>query len=152
MGAVYVRILRAASMGDVLQAAILAALLWPDTSAVEHYETLMPLVAGGNGAVMMAMDEADMPIGFAQCALRRDYVEGTCTSPVGYLEGVYVMSTQRRQGVARALVDACRAWAKEQGCTEFASDCELDNDASRAFHLAIGFAEANRIICFTQKL
>lgn len=28
--------------------------------------------------------ENDIPIGFAQCQLRYDYVEGTKTSPVGY--------------------------------------------------------------------
>ena len=37
-------------------------------------------------------------------------------------------------------------------CIEFASDCELTNIESLQFHLAIGFAEANRIICFTKKL
>lgn len=41
---------------------------------------------------------------------------------------------------------------RKQGCTEFASDCELDNEASLAFHLKMGFAEANRIICFTKRI
>lgn len=47
---------------------------------------------------------------------------------------------------------ACQIFAKEQGCTEFASDCELDNVESLQFHLKMGFEEANRIICFTMKL
>ena len=42
--------------------------------------------------------------------------------------------------------------AKEKGCTEFASDCELDNAESLRFHLALGFMEANRIICFRKEL
>ena len=42
--------------------------------------------------------------------------------------------------------------AKEKGCREFASDCELTNTQSLSFHLACGFEEANRIICFTKKL
>ena len=58
----------------------------------------------------------------------------------------------RRQGIARELVRACQIFAKEQGCTEFASDCELDNEESLQFHLKMGFEEANRIICFTKKL
>ena len=29
---------------------------------------------------------------------------------------------------------------------------ELTNETSLAFHLKVGFAEANRIICFTKKL
>lgn len=30
----------------------------------------------------------DIPIGFAQCQLRYNYVEGTKTTSVGYLEGI----------------------------------------------------------------
>jgi len=49
-------------------------------------------------------------------------------------------------------LSACENWAKTKGCTEFASDCELDNVQSLQFHLNVGFEEANRIICFTKKL
>jgi aminoglycoside 6'-N-acetyltransferase I len=91
-------------------------------------------------------------VAFAQCQLRHDYVEGTETSPVGYLEGVYVEENHRRRGVAAALLHACEAWAKRQGCTEFASDCELENTDSLRFHQSLGFREANRIICFTKNL
>ena len=43
-------------------------------------------------------------------------------------------------------------WAKEKGCSEFTSDCEIENAESLQFHLAVGFEEANRIICFKKKL
>ena len=46
----------------------------------------------------------------------------------------------------------CEMWAKNMGCTEFASDCELDNTNSLKFHMAMGFCEANRIICFKKNL
>ena len=91
-------------------------------------------------------------MGFAQCQLRHDYVEGTETSPVGYLEGIYVREGVRRQGVARKLLSACESWAKAQGCKEFASDCELDNTDSQRFHQAVGFEEANRIVAYVKKL
>jgi len=90
--------------------------------------------------------------GFAQCQLRRDYVEGTQSSPVGYLEGIYVKPKYRRHGYAAKLLSACENFAAEKGCTEFASDCELHNAQSLLFHLGAGFKEANRIICFTKKL
>lgn len=102
-------------------------------------------------AVFLA-EEGGAPVGFAQCQLRHDYVEGTETSPVGYLEGISVRPGSRRQGAARALLSACEGWARERGCAEFASDCELDNAPSAAFHRAAGFAEANRIVCFTKRL
>lgn len=41
---------------------------------------------------------------------------------------------------------------KGSGDLEYVSDCELDNEDSLKFHLKMGFAEANRIICFTKRL
>lgn len=38
------------------------------------------------------------------------------------------------------------------GCTEFAGDCEMDNADSLRFHKALGFEEANRIVCFRKSL
>ena len=58
----------------------------------------------------------------------------------------------RRRGYAAQLLSACESWAKEKGCREFASECELTNTGSLNFHLSLGFQEANRIICFTKKL
>ncbi len=93
-----------------------------------------------------------IPVGFAQCGLRTDYVEGTESSPVGYLEGVFVEADYRKNGYARELLLACEMWAKDMGCSEFASDCELDNIGSLKFHIAMGFDEANRIICFKKNI
>ena len=90
--------------------------------------------------------------GFAQCQLRHDYVEGTATSPVGYLEGICVRESDRGKEIARSLLKACEDWAREQGCTEFASDCELTNTESRQFHRAVGFEEANWIAAYVRRI
>ncbi len=92
------------------------------------------------------------PVGFSQCQLRHDYVEGTYTSPVGYLEGIFISSEYQKKGYARELLQECEKWAKEKGCREFASDCELTNTDSLNFHTAMGFSEVNRIICFRKDL
>ena len=91
-------------------------------------------------------------IAFAQCQLRYDYVEGTNSSPVGYLEGIYVEPMYRKQGIAKKLLEECEKWSLKKGCTEFASDCELNNSISFNFHLSVGFEEGNRILCFRKKL
>ena len=128
----------------------LAIKIWDDNS-VDGLEADFVDYMNNGGAIFVAYDNG-IAVAFAQCGLRRDYVEGTETSPVGYLEGVFVEEGYRRQGIARSLVRECQMFAKEQGCTEFASDCELDNTGSLQFHLGMGFEEANRIICFTKKL
>jgi aminoglycoside 6'-N-acetyltransferase I len=85
-------------------------------------------------------------VGVALCSLRHDYVEGCDSSPVGYLEGIIVDEKFRGSGIADILCKECEQWAKENGCLEFASDCEIDNIDSLKFHLSIGFKEENRII------
>jgi aminoglycoside 6'-N-acetyltransferase I len=129
----------------------LACKLWPDNTVEEICAEMGEILAKTDSAFFLAYVE-DVPIGFAQCQLRYDYVEGTDSSPVGYLEGIYVASEYRKHGIARELLTACETWAKSKGCTEFASDCELENVQSLQFHLNVGFEEANRIICFTKKL
>lgn len=136
---------------DLSAVATLAAALWPHHSVGELELEFHPILTDPKAAVFLMM-EGDRTVGFAQCQLRHDYVEGTQTSPVGYLEGIFVAPSCRHRGFAAALLRACEDWAREMGCTEFASDCELTNSDSFAFHKSMGFAEANRIICFTKKL
>ena len=137
--------------GELLAcAAALAAELWPGHTQEGLLKELKGL-SPEEGAVFLAMENG-APAGFAQCQLRHDYVEGTSHSPVGYLEGIYVREEYRGRRVAKALLSACEGWAAERGCLEFASDCELGNHGSIAFHLGAGFTEANRIVCFTKRL
>ena len=125
--------------------------LWPEHERDELRDEFAEYLADPDAAVMLAFMD-DKPVGAAQCSLRRDYVEGTESSPVGYLEGIFVLPAYRRNGIARALLKGCVDWAAAKGCSEFASDCELTNTESLHFHLQMGFIEANRIICFTKKL
>lgn len=144
--------IRKAQLEDLAAAVRLAGELWPEHSVEELEAELEPYLEKEDGAIFLAYDRNHRPCGFAQCGLRRDYVEGTSVSPVGYLEGVYVRKAYRRRGIARLLVETCQQWAIQMNCREFASDCELANEDSRRFHLALGFEEANRIICFVRRL
>lgn len=143
--------IRKAEKSDAKTVAELACKMWTDSTAEALTADFETLVADETASVFLCY-EKDTPVGFAQCQLRKDYVEGTSQSPVGYLEGIFVEENFRKCGYAKKLLSACEQWAKEQGCTEFASDCELGNHQSHTFHLHSGFTEANRIICFVKKL
>ncbi|MFJ7737397.1 aminoglycoside 6'-N-acetyltransferase [Lysinibacillus sp. NPDC097287] len=136
---------------DTQIAAQLALLLWPNHTLSEFAEEMAEFIASESAAIFLAFQGTEA-VGFAQCQLRTDYVEGTNSSPVGYLEGLFVKEGYRQHGFAKQLVTSCEQWAKTKGCKEFASDCELDNTESLAVHLKLGFSEANRIICFTKSL
>ena len=143
--------IRKAENNDLRILAELACRLWPEHTPEELSDEFAQIMELSDAAFFLACEDS-IAVGFAQCQLRYDYVEGTGSSPVGYLEGIFVTEKYRKQGVARDLLSACETWAKSKGCAEFASDCELDNVQSLQFHLNVGFEEANRIICFTKKL
>lgn len=140
-----------ASKSDLQTIVPLALSLWEHHTFEDLAEEFDKILSSEDCAVFLSFCKG-VPTGFAQCQLRHDYTEGTSSSPVGYLEGIFVRKEYRRQGTARELLSCCEAWARRQGCSEFASDCELDNCASFAFHMASGFREAGRIICFAKPL
>lgn len=143
--------IKRAKSEDVEVLADLAIQMWTDDDLEDLTEEFSQLVMNDN-AVCFIKYVDDKPIAFAQCQLRHDYVEGTESSPVGYLEGIFVLEGYRKQGFAAELLSECEKWAKEKGCKEFASDCELGNANSVRFHMSLGFEEANRIICFRKDL
>lgn len=143
--------IRKATISDLDALIQLSALLWPNHSFEDLKQEIEALLSNQNAAFFLDFEQ-NLAVGFAQCQLRYDYVEGTDTSPVGYLEGVFIIENYRKQGVATRLLKRCEQWVCENGCVEFASDCEISNQDSYAFHLKFGFEEANRIICFKKKL
>ena len=143
--------IRKATNNDCRILAELAVQMWEDNT-VDSLEAEFSETIKTDDAVFFVEYENETPVGFAQCGLRKDYVEGTETSPVAYLEGIFVKDPYRNKGYAKELLSACEKWARDMGCTEFASDCELDNVGSLKFHVAMGFEEVNRIICFRKGL
>ena len=144
-------LIRKAEEKDLDSLTGLGLLLWPDHEYGELGAEFAALMEKPDAAFFLVLT-GDEAVGFAQCQLRHDYVEGTQSCPVGYLEGIFVKEGHRGRGLAGKLLAACETWAREQGCREFASDCELDNTGSLAFHMNMGFKEAGRIICFAKKL
>ncbi len=143
--------IKIATKDDAVEVAKLAIQMWEDNSVEGLTEEFIELIEKDDAQIFIKFVQ-DKAVGFAQCQIRYDYVEGTETSPVGYLEGIFVADEYRGKRFSKELLSECQRWAKGKGCSEFASDCELDNVTSLKFHMAMGFEEANRIICFTKKL
>ena len=143
--------IKKAKLTDANTLAVLAIQMWAEHDPDGLTEEFREIIKDEETACFLKYID-NSPIAFAQCQLRHDYVESTSSSPVGYLEGIFVTEGYRKKGYASELLTECEKWAKEKGCSEFASDCELDNTDSLRFHIATGFKEANRIICFNKKL
>lgn len=124
--------------------------LWPGSQA-EHLRSMADAVARRH-FVRLAVAADGSAIAFVEASRRIDYVNGTNSSPVAFLEGLYVEPESRRNGLARALVEAVETWARTEGCTELASDSPLDNAAAHAVHRALGFVETERVVYFCRAL
>lgn len=129
----------------------LAKKLWPSAD----YDSLLEdfrQIAIKEDEICFLLYEKEEAIGFVHASTRYDYVEGTEESPVGYIEGIFIEEGHRRKGHSGKLIRAVEEWAKSKGYRELASDCELENQESIAFHLASCFEEANRVVCFVKRL
>jgi aminoglycoside 6'-N-acetyltransferase I len=150
---VYARVaeIRAARPTEAAEWLRMRQALWPDD---DHRPAVERFFAGHRHEpkeVLLALGVDGRVAGFVELSIRT-IVDGCDTDRVGYLEGWYVESGRRGQGIGRALVVAAERWAAEQGCTEFASDATLENTASIAAHRALDFTETGRVVSFRKRL
>jgi aminoglycoside 6'-N-acetyltransferase I len=125
--------------------------LWPDVSEAEQLLGMTDALARGH-YVRLAVTASGSAVGLVEASKRVDYVNGTSSSPVAFLEGLYVVPASRRQGVARVLVQSVVKWALAEGCSELASDSLLGNSAAHAAHRSLGFEETERVVYFRRAL
>ena len=143
--------IRKANLNDLPILTQLVLERYPHYAADKTYYDLGKMMTADQSIFFLAFSE-ETPVGFAQCQLRYDVVEGTETSPVGYMEGIYVKADFRTQGYAGRLMSACEKWAKEEGCMEFAGNCEVNDEDGHMFYSKFGFKEVKRIVCFAKFL
>jgi len=101
---------------DSLHQAVWLALrqqLWPDGTSEEHLIEMSELLKSPDRyAQFIECDEAGEAPGMVEVSLRSDCFNGTDTSPVAFLEGLFVVPQARKKGIARALVAEAEHWAK----------------------------------------
>jgi len=131
----------------------LRSALWSDCPSEEHLAEMQAQCGSPERfARFLAGGPTGAALGLVEVALRSDHVNGTDSSPVAFLEGLYVVPEARRCGIARALVLTAARWGVAQGCSEFASDAALDNLASHRLHHALGFVETERVVFYRKAL
>jgi aminoglycoside 6'-N-acetyltransferase I len=116
-------LIRPVGAGDAKTWVRLRCELWPDGQE-DHAREIAGFFAGAlpepEAVLVVERSEGEI-IAFAELSVRMDLpsLEG---ERVGYVEGLYVIPRERNHGVARALLQASRKWAREQNCTACASD------------------------------
>jgi aminoglycoside 6'-N-acetyltransferase I len=127
----------------------LRRILWDETEESEHRREMAEILGHPDSQLVLAAainDGGEQHLaGFLEASIR-PFVEDCHTDHVGYLEGWFVEPEFRRHGIGRLLVANAEDWARHQGCTEMASDTEVDNKVSLAAHQAFGYDISSKLI------
>jgi aminoglycoside 6'-N-acetyltransferase I len=123
--------------------------LWPEAS-FDELKDLMHLKQAKDFVCYFAKVDGRLA-GFIEIALR-PYANGCSSSPVAFVEGIWVDEAFQKQGVGRALVTKAEEWARAHGIKELGSDTRIESEYSIHAHKAWGFIETERVVYFCKNL
>lgn len=142
---------RVATEKDLKEWAVLANLLWPHDTVAELKEILSDSLLTENEDGILAIDGEEI-VAFINVSVRQDYVNGSSSTPVGYIEGIFVLEQYRKTGVAKALIEHGEEWALSKGCVEMGSDILLENEDSVTFHEHCGYEAVETVVCMIKTI
>jgi aminoglycoside 6'-N-acetyltransferase I len=125
--------------------------LWPGALSDHELETRRYFESRLDVPVVFVADMDGRLVGFLELDYRK-YAPGCTSSPVPFIEGWYVEPSVQGRNIGRALVAAAEADARASGYVEIASDAALENAGGIKAHLAVGYEEVERIVCFRRPL
>jgi aminoglycoside 6'-N-acetyltransferase I len=130
----------------------MALALWHYESKEDMESLFHTLFVSDTDEMLIARTDERIAVGFANISIRKEYVEGSSSSPVGYIEGIYVKPEFRKQGVAKKFIELAEDWSRQRGCKELSSDTEVENIESQNFHLNVGFGKPSHIVHFIRTI
>ena len=142
--------IRTIKQSDQKEWSRMRTLLWPDTSDYhmgeiqEYFDGKSPDIV----EVLVLELHGDAKLqGFIELNVR-SFVEGSRNRNVPFIEAWFVDESERQSGWGEKLMKAAEEWSQENGYSELGSDTELENLNSQKAHLALGFKEVERIVCY----
>ena len=125
--------------------------LFKDYPAEETEHGLVRMAQNPKCKTFLAKSNSDA-VGFITVSIRTDYVEGSKTSPTGYVEAIFVDPKFRKQGLAKLLFKKGEQWTKLQGCLEIGSDTWDWNIEAQNFHQKLGFQKEDVLVHYIKKI
>lgn len=92
-------------------------------------------------------DKKNTTLGLVELS-SRNIVDGCLSSPVAYLEGLYLKPAYRGKGLGREVIAMIQHWCRRKGFSELATDTELTNAKAQKFYRAVGFEETYQVVEF----
>ena len=144
-----IRSLAESDLGEWLR---LRRLLWDGSSEEDHKSEMVDIIEHSDSQFVAVADLGGGKLaGFLEASIR-SHVEDCETENVGYLEGWFVEPEYRQIGIGAGLVRYAEEWARAHGCTEMASDAEVNNLVSQQAHTRLGYAETSRLVHLRKEL
>lgn len=126
--------------------------LWPDVPLERHNREMADILGDLEfNAVFIAVGSGKRAVGFLEASIRLT-AEGCRPGPIGYVEGWYVEPEVRGKGTGAALLAKAEAWGASRGCTQMASDVDIENLSARAAHVSLAYEEVARLAHFRKDL
>lgn len=125
---------------------ILRKALYQDLSEDFNQTEMKNILASRNWHCFLIQHEAKN-IGLVEVSLR-NIVDGCLSSPVPYLEGIYLEPAARDKGLGKIVMEHLMNWCTAKGHSELAADCEIANPAAQRFFQSLGFSETYRTVGF----
>lgn len=132
--------LREATPADARTIARLLTELGHPTDAAD-VPARLAAVLGEGGAVLLAVDAGDAPLGLLCLA---SHAVLHAPGPVAYITALVTAAPARRRGVGRALVAAAGQWARRRGCVRLTVTSAEHRAAAHAFYPANGLPYTGR--------
>lgn len=129
----------------------MAPKLWPHHSKDELAKEFERILSSHNEIGFICKKD-DETLGFITMSLKFEHVHEATSTPVGYLEGIFVKEKYRKLGIAKKMYEAGEKWAKSKGCSQMGSDTWDWNKDSVLFHGKLGFKVAHPIVHFIKDI
>jgi aminoglycoside 6'-N-acetyltransferase I len=123
--------------------------LWPE-AGFDELKELAHLVQSKDFVCYFAEVNGQIA-GFIEVA-SRPYANGCSSSPVAFVEGIWVDIAFQKQGIGRKLILKAEEWARSCGMKELGSDTRIESEHSIYAHTAWGFIETERVVYFCKML
>lgn len=111
------------------------------------FERLVAFAFEGSFVLLVAESEFDGPLGF--CLMLDTLPDEVSGMAQGFIAYMAVEPDARRQGVARSLLQAAEAAARERGLPHVALMVTENNVAARELYAQAGYATERRLLCKT---
>lgn len=132
--------LRDACAADAEAVAALLTELGHPTAAIDIPKRL-PLVIAEGGAVKLAVDDDESPLGLLVLSKHWGL---HASGPVAYIAALVVTDGARRRGVGKVFVDYAREWGSSHGCSRLTVTSAEHRADAHAFYPAMGMPYTGR--------